>query len=128
MTEPIDMSKGYPDSPSKFKEDKEAREDAAAFRAGGYDPSANTTPKTTTLGEDRVGIKFNPSDISMVYAIKSRAAELIDLIAQINDDSADGKRLRPEVTDEVRRCRALAQTAIEDGAMWAVKAATKHLT
>lgn len=70
-----------------------------------------------TKGEYRVGIDFNPSGDDLVGQIKRRAADLIDLIDQISDVPAG---------PEVGRLQALAQTAIEDGAMWAVKAATKR--
>lgn len=72
-----------------------------------------------TKGEYRVGINFNPSADDMVGKIKRAAADLIDLINTIPlPDHADHRA-------EVARLRALAQTDIEDGAMWAVKAATK---
>ena len=63
-----------------------------------------------TEGEWRVGIKFNPAGDDNVSLIKQRAAELIDLIAKHGNNS---------------RCTALAQTAFEEGAMWAVKSITK---
>ena len=67
-----------------------------------------------TKGGYRVGINFNPSNDSIVDQIKQKAADLIDLIETIPADTADRPRLK-----------ALAQTAIEEAAMWAVKAATK---
>lgn len=67
-----------------------------------------------TKGEYRVGINFNPSADDMVGKIKRAAADLIDLIETIPADTEDRPRLK-----------ALAQTAIEEAAMWAVKAATK---
>lgn len=68
-----------------------------------------------TKGEYRVGINFNPSADDTVGRIKRAAADLIDLIETVDTlDIAERGRLK-----------ALAQTAIEDGAMWAVKAATK---
>ena len=67
-----------------------------------------------TKGEYRVGINFNPSADDNVGLIKRAAADLIDLIETIPADTEDRPRLK-----------ALAQTAIEEGAMWAVKAATK---
>lgn len=70
-----------------------------------------------TKGEHRVGIDFNPSGDDLVGQIKRRAADLIDLIDTISDVSGGG---------EVIRLKALAQTSIEEGAMWAVKAATKR--
>lgn len=74
-----------------------------------------------TKGEYRVGTSFNPSGNSYVDSIKDQAAKLIDLVEAIHpDDTNDVGR-----TAEVFRLKALAQTAIEEGAMWAVKAATK---
>lgn len=68
-----------------------------------------------TKGEYRVGINFNPSNDDLVGQIKRKGADLIDLIERVPTlDIAERGRLK-----------ALAQTAIEDGAMWAVKAATK---
>lgn len=76
--------------------------------------------KQTTKGEYRVGIAFNPSGAGTVDKIKRVAADLIDLIETIPSDR-DTER-----GNEAGRLKALAQTAIEDGAMWAVKAATKQ--
>lgn len=69
-----------------------------------------------SLGEDRVRIKFNPSDNSNVYQIKAKAAELIDLLEKLRNEGSMDK--------EHQRLWALAQTHVEDAAMWGVKAAT----
>ena len=66
--------------------------------------------KPITEGEHRVGIDFNPGGISQVNDIKQQAADLIDFV------HCEGK-------DD--RCTALAMTAFEEGAMWAVKSVTK---
>ena len=63
-----------------------------------------------TEGEWRVGIGFNPAGDTVVDQIKQRSAELIDLVSNMGKDD---------------RCNALAQTAYEDAAMWAVKSVTK---
>ena len=73
-----------------------------------------------TKGEYRVGISFNPSGDDTVGRIKRAAADLIDLIEGVPSDRES------EAGNERGRLKALAQTAIEDGAMWAVKAATKQ--
>ena len=73
-----------------------------------------------TKGEYRVGINFNPSNDDMVGRIKRAAADLIDLIDVIKF-STDGR----DTIVEVLRLKAQAQTAVEEAAMWAVKAATK---
>lgn len=70
-----------------------------------------------TIGEDRVRIKFNPSDNSLVSQIKQKTAELIDLCEQQKPVTEFGP-------SEAPRLWALAQTHYEDAAMWAVKAAT----
>lgn len=69
-----------------------------------------------SLGEDRVRIKFNPSNNDKVAQLKTKSAEAIDLCEQLrNDGSSDG---------EQQRLWRLAQTAYEEASMWAVKAAT----
>ncbi len=72
-----------------------------------------------TKGQYRVGSTFNPSGNDTVAQIKAKAAERIDLIDTIHSDRTS------DLGNEVGRLKALAQTAIEDGSMWAVKAATK---
>lgn len=67
-----------------------------------------------SLGESRVRTSFNPSDDSKVQHIKERAAELINYI----NDNVEAK------DNEVGRLKSLALTAVEEAAMWAVKAAT----
>ena len=69
----------------------------------------------TTKGEYRVGVDFNPSNSGEVDNVKRMVADLVDYIEGIpvNDIPERG------------RLKALAQTAIEEGGMWAVKAATK---
>ena len=70
-----------------------------------------------TNGEYLVGIDFNPGKSSQVDKIKRMAADLIDAV-----DAIAGKNALPDVA----RLQSLAITQIEDGAMWAVKAATKR--
>jgi len=77
-----------------------------------------------TKGEYRVGITFNPGNNDMVGQIKRKAADLIDLIESVSVPDVDTLESARH-SSEVTRLKALAQTAIEDGAMWAVKAATK---
>jgi len=76
-----------------------------------------------TKGEYRVGITFNPSNDDTVSKIKRLSADLIDMIESIGTENiAQGAVVE---NAEVRRLKALALTSIEEGAMWAVKAATK---
>jgi len=76
-----------------------------------------------TTGERRVRTKLNPSSSDNVDLIKQRTAELIDLVNDLPktnaDTDPDGVR-----APEAGRLRALAMTAYEEAAMWAVKAAT----
>lgn len=66
--------------------------------------------RAPTLGESRVRLDFNPSQEGVVYDIKRHTAAIIDLCEKL-------KAKDP-------RLAALAQTAYEEAAMWAVKAAT----
>jgi hypothetical protein len=80
-----------------------------------------------TKGEFRVGTAFNPSGDDVVANIKAAAAALIDLVEAIptglNGPSVEG--VSTSCGQERARLKALAQTAVEEAAMWAVKAATK---
>lgn len=81
-----------------------------------------------TNGEYKVGISFNPSSDSMVDKIKRQAADLIDLICSIEGHVPEFEADDPDWarTHEIGRLKALAITATEEAAMWAVKAATKQ--
>jgi len=63
-----------------------------------------------SIGEQRVRVEFNPSANGVVDEIKQASAHLINLCESLKEK--DG------------RLAALAQTAYEEAAMWAVKAAT----
>jgi hypothetical protein len=75
------------------------------------DPLRET--KQMSIGQDRVRISFNPSSDSLVDELKRKTADLIDMCEAIKTSPG-----------EISRCAALAQTAYEEAAMWAVKAAT----
>jgi hypothetical protein len=72
--------------------------------------AADGTVRYMTEGEWRVGVNFNPSNMSKVDEIKSLVAKLIDMVLGSNNDP---------------RSAALAATAYEEAAMWHVKAVTK---
>jgi hypothetical protein len=73
-----------------------------------------------TLGEYRVGITFNPGGNEHVNEIKRRVADLIDFLEDQRHETAHLQ------TDAERfRLLSLAQTHLEDAAMWGVKAVTK---
>lgn len=63
-----------------------------------------------TEGEYLVGKSFNPGGLDSVNEIKQRAADLIDCIGRHGADT---------------RTRDFAIKAVEEGAMWGVKSATK---
>lgn len=63
-----------------------------------------------TIGEQRVRTDFNVSGSSVVDDLKEKSAALINLCEELK--AKDG------------RLASLAQTAYEEAAMWAVKAAT----
>jgi len=69
-----------------------------------------------TLGESRVGVRFNPSNDADIEEIKRQAARLIDTVQALPI---------PPGEQEAARLRAVAMTEIEGAAMWAVKAAAR---
>lgn len=74
-----------------------------------------------TLGESRIRTTFNPNDDSKVQHIKERAAEFINYI----DKNVNAPANMPQRSlGEFVRLKSLAMTAMEEAAMWAVKAAT----
>jgi len=78
-----------------------------------------------STGKYRVGIGFNPSGDTSVDRIKRAAADLIDIIEAEVQMQAASSTAESAREAERMRCRALAMTAAEEAAMWAVKAATK---
>lgn len=80
---------------------------------------ADTTEmRENTVGESRVRHSFNPSANPTVDAIKQQTAALIDLCEWMKTHITPAQN-----SEQIRLC-ALAQTAYEEAAMWAVKAAT----
>ena len=66
-----------------------------------------------TLGQKRVKADFNPSKQELVDQIKNKSAELIDLLQEMRPVAA---------FPEKQRLISIAQTEIETGCMYAVKA------
>ena len=80
-----------------------------------------------SLGAARVRESFNPSKDNMVDKIKRYTADLIDLCEELKRDPSvkqAGSDIAMLRGGEQQRLVALAQTAYEEAAMWAVKAAT----
>lgn len=78
----------------------------------------STEKKELTLGEKRVRTEFNHSGVGNVNFIKENSAKLINVCDEMKPK--EGEKVEPEKL----RLIALAQTAYEEAAMWAVKAAT----
>ena len=85
-----------------------------------------------TLGEQRVGVNFNPSQKEEVAKVKETCAFLIDYL----DAYKNGITVQPENAElnpvqynhkygETFRLISIAQTTIEEASMWAVKALVK---
>lgn len=72
-----------------------------------------------SIGAFRVRESFNPSGHEMVDKLKRYTADLIDLCEDMKKQPEGGRN-----GNEQARLAALAQTAYEEAAMWAVKAAT----
>lgn len=66
-----------------------------------------------TKGENRVRVNFNVGGSKDIDKIKTKTAELINLIDSL-----------PNKDGEMERLKSLAMTAYEEAAMWAVKAVT----
>ncbi len=76
--------------------------------------------KEVTLGERRIGTKFNPSGLAWVGIVKSRTAEIIDGLEKHRKPVEEN-----ENQGEINRLVTIAQEKFEEAAMWAVKAITK---
>lgn len=90
----------------------------------------NAVAPPPTIGESRVRVKFNvveqTAERKNVDAIKYETAKLIDFC---NDGKVDvnSKEWNDNAKSEANRLWSLAQTAYEEAAMWAMKAATYGL-
>lgn len=69
-----------------------------------------TNTRAASVGEQRVRTNFNVTGDDTVTRIKQMSAQLIDLCEELKSKDP--------------RLASLAQTAYEEAAMWAVKAAT----
>ena len=85
-----------------------------------------------TLGQQRVGVNFNPSQKEEIKVVKERIADVIDYLEAFKNGLAvlpENQNLSPvgyrDKYAETFRAIALAQTKLEEASMWAVKAVTK---
>ena len=74
----------------------------------------STSPRELSFGEKAVGLTFNPAGDENVNKIKSKYAEIIDLINEI----------RGEDRNEKARLLSVAITEAQSAQMWAVKGIT----
>lgn len=72
-----------------------------------------------TIGENRIRVEFNPNKDEIVSFLKQEFAELINKL----EDQRNAVPMR-ETNPEKQRLISIAQTAIEEAAMWAVKSVT----
>lgn len=79
-----------------------------------------------TIGENRVRVKFNPDANTIVDEIKMKTAELINDCEGIKEYQETEGLVSQKLKNDGEQLRliSLAQTAYEEAAMWAVKAAT----
>lgn len=83
------------------------------------DVNNNQTPNVT-LGERRVRVQFNPGNDDVVQNLKEAYAHMIDRVEKIRHEHIP----ETEQDGDFHRLIALAQTSLEESAMWAVKACT----
>lgn len=81
-------------------------------------------PKPLTYGEKAVGITFNPGKLPDVENIKRTCANAIDEIERQRKAISDPSREKHPEDGEVSAQYTLAIRRIQEGQMWAVKAAT----
>ena len=67
-----------------------------------------------SLGERRMRVGFNPSELYIVTSIKTLTSTLIDIVNELPDEG----------NGEMKRLKAMAMTDFEMAGMVAVKAAT----
>jgi hypothetical protein len=76
-----------------------------------------TADNGNSFGARRVRMDFNPTQSNDVHVIKSMTGALINICSELNKKG-------DKESAEKRRLIALANTAYEEAAMWAIKAAT----
>lgn len=73
-----------------------------------------------TFGEKACGVDFNPSSDMMVHNLKSKYAEIVDILNDIRKHNGH--------MPEVQRMASIAITETQTAQMWAVKTVTwRHL-
>lgn len=77
--------------------------------------------RNLSLGEKRIRTTFNPSDDSTVQHLKERGAETINYI---NTHIFGNTNHTLDEMSEITRLKVIAMQRIEEGIMFAVKAAT----
>lgn len=95
--------------------------------------------KNNSIGENLVRVKFNPSDDDIIYRIKQKHAELINLIHELELKDCPGEFPKVDmenfpdgshcfyISDEFKSLKKRAIIKIEESSMWATKAITVKL-
>lgn len=76
-----------------------------------------------SLGEKRVRVDFNPMKSDRIMFVKKEFAQLIDELETEARKVRESQQDSPETREQLR-LTAIAQTKIEEAAMWMVKALT----
>ena len=71
--------------------------------------------RPATFGERACGVAFNPGGDQMVHKLKTKYAELVDVLDEIRGTCGNG---------EIQRMLSIAITEAQTSQMWAVKAVT----
>ena len=79
-------------------------------------PDYVRNPNEESYGEKLVGITFNPSNDDLVYQLKSKYAEIINILQNARGNESNHS--------EFQRYLSIAITEAQTAQMWAVKAVT----
>jgi hypothetical protein len=71
--------------------------------------------RQATFGERACGVAFNPGGDEMVHKLKTKYAELVDVLNDVRNDNNN---------PEIARMLSIAITEAQTSQMWAVKAVT----
>ena len=75
----------------------------------------NAPMREATFGEKACGVAFNPGGDQMVHKLKTKYAELVDVLNDLRNDTGN---------QEIARMLSVAITEAQTSQMWAVKAVT----
>jgi len=76
---------------------------------------SESQPQSLTFGEKACGVAFNPGGDAMVHAVKTKYAELVDVLHALRMSNDN---------PEIARMLSIAITEAQTSQMWAVKGIT----